>query len=99
MFHISELRQKDIVNILDGKKLGPVRDIEVDLEAGIIKALVLPGNNRFRSFFFRNEDIIVHWHQIKKIGVDVVLVELSEDNIPTKKDNAENESKWLEYNI
>lgn len=87
MFRISDLRHKDIVNSIDGKRLGYIKDIELDLNEGRIKAIILPGENRLFSFFGRNDDIIVDWQQVKKIGVDVVLVELPGFAAPGLKEN------------
>ena len=78
MFKISDLRSKDIVNTLDGKKLGAIKDIELDLAEGRIQAIILPGPGKILRIFGRSDDIVVPWEQIKKIGRDVVLVELDD---------------------
>ncbi|KAB2954516.1 YlmC/YmxH family sporulation protein [Heliorestis acidaminivorans] len=86
MIKISDLRMRDIVNVADGRRLGMIKDIDIDPEVGKVKALVLPAQGRFMGFFSRGEDIIVPWDKIKKIGVDVILVELNHLGEPFQQD-------------
>lgn len=77
MVKVSDLRTRDVVNVVDGKRLGNIKDIDLDVENGKIRALILPGNTgRMMGFLGRSEDLIVPWENIKTIGVDVILVEL-----------------------
>lgn len=78
MVNISELRLREIINVVDGRRLGLIKDIDLDLEEGKINAIILPGagGGRFLGFFGKEEEIIVPWHKIKKIGADVILVEI-----------------------
>ncbi|KKM12261.1 hypothetical protein SY88_03605 [Clostridiales bacterium PH28_bin88] len=76
MIKISDLRLRDVVNIVDGRRLGVIKDIELDLEAGRVKALILPGAGRVMALFGRNDDIVIPWEKIRTIGVDVILVEV-----------------------
>jgi len=74
----SELREREVVNILDGKKLGFTTDLEIDPGTGKIIAIVVPAPGKFRWLFGKNEEIVIPWRQIKKIGIDVILVDLPE---------------------
>ncbi|MGI6686008.1 MAG: YlmC/YmxH family sporulation protein [Bacillota bacterium] len=76
MLKVSEIRMKDIINIVDGKRLGFIKDIELNLQGGKIKSLILPGTSKFMGIFGRNDDLAITWDQIKKVGVDVILVEV-----------------------
>ncbi len=77
MVKISDLRAREIINIVDGRRLGLIKDIEIDLEEGRITAIVLPGvsGGRFLGFLGKEEEIVVPWEKIIKIGMDVVLVD------------------------
>ena len=71
----SELREREVVNILDGRRLGLASDLEIEAETGRIKAIVVPGPGKFLWLVGKSEDFVIPWERIKKIGVDVILVE------------------------
>lgn len=76
MIKASELAVKDIINLADGAKLGPVKDVHIDLESGRIVSLVLEPPRRYFGLLRDGRDIVIPWEQVKKFGVDTVLVEL-----------------------
>lgn len=78
MVKISDLRMREVINVMNGKRLGLIKDIEIDLEAGRIKSVVLPGNGKVLGLFGKNDDVVVPWQKIKKLGMDVILVELAD---------------------
>ncbi|NLK51679.1 MAG: YlmC/YmxH family sporulation protein [Syntrophomonadaceae bacterium] len=76
MVRVSDLRMRDVVNVVDGRRLGMIKDFDLDVELGRIKSIVLPGTGKILGFFGRNEDLEISWERIIKIGVDVILVDL-----------------------
>jgi YlmC/YmxH family sporulation protein len=86
MVKISEFQEKDVVNILDGKNLGQVTDLEINLQAGRVEAIFVPGkgNGKFFGLFGGGEEITIPWRNIVKIGKDVILVRL-DDVMPLVK--------------
>lgn len=75
MLKTSDLKLKEVINTIDGKRLGGITDIEIDVESGKLVAIVVPGNGKFLGLFGRNEDVVIPWDKISKIGFDVILVE------------------------
>ena len=69
---ISELQEKDVVNLKDGKKIGNIVDISIDKEGNMRGIMV----ERYRFFLslFTNHMVEIQWNQIAKIGKDVILV-------------------------
>ena len=58
------------------KDFGYVQDVCADLETGMITSIIVPGANKFMSFFNQNSDIVIPWQNIKCIGEDLILVEI-----------------------
>ncbi|MBM7654056.1 YlmC/YmxH family sporulation protein [Neobacillus cucumis] len=80
MVKISEFQIKDVVNVSDGKRLGNIGDIEINLTTGKIDAVVISRNGRVLGFFGKDEDIVIPWKNILKIGQDVILVRYKDHN-------------------
>ncbi len=79
-----ELRCKEVINIVDGKKLGHIVDVCFSLESGCVTGIVLPGNTSFWNVFKNGTEVFITLAQILKIGDDTILVELYENqpNVP-----------------
>ncbi len=70
-----DFKHKEVVNLINGKKLGYVTDVEACFEDGKINAIIVPGNSK-KINLFNNNDIVISWDKIKLIGEDVILVEI-----------------------
>lgn len=66
-----ELREKEVINIYSGKKLGHIIDLVFDISNGIIKGVIVPGD---KKLFKKSDDVFVSLRQIRRIGDDVILV-------------------------
>lgn len=74
MCRVSDLRQKEVINIKDGSRLGYVDDVEFEVASGQIIAIIIYGQSRFFGLFGKCDDYIIPWCDIEKIGEDTVLV-------------------------
>ena len=68
------MQSKNIVNMVDGRNVGSIIDANVD-KAGNIESLVIETNKKFLSFS-KDDDLLVLWKDIAKIGEDVILINL-----------------------
>lgn len=77
MISTEDIKNKEVINIFDGRSMGYVSDIEIDLEEGTIKGIIIPSPRNFFNIFGRNdEDYAIKWENIKTIGDDVILVDI-----------------------
>lgn len=72
-----DLRAKEVVNICDGKRMGNIIDIVLDSCSFRVTGIVVPSEKSFFNFFKSNPDIFIPFNRIRKIGRDVILVELN----------------------
>ena len=63
---IAELRWKEVVDVQNGSRFGYVEDLEVDLESGQVRALVLPGRRRLFGLLGREEDRYIPWDRVRR---------------------------------
>ena len=75
----SDLYNRTVININDGKRIGAVSDMVVDTQTAAITALILPGKQKMLGILGREEDITVSWEQIRVFGKDSILVDLPTD--------------------
>ena len=70
---LSDLQNKDIINVHDGKKIGNIIDARFNITNGNIEKLIVEPSKSL--FSIKNNSLEISFNQIKKIGEDVILVE------------------------
>ena len=73
---ITELQCKEVICLCDGRRLGFVSDVEVEIPCGHVRSLVVPGPCRFLGILGRKDDFIIPWECIRQIGPDIILVDI-----------------------
>ncbi len=78
----NELAGKEIVNLSDGRRLGILADSDllIDEKTGKIKALLIPDFKNYFSIFSERDFIEIPWDCVKKIGNDMIIIELDDLN-------------------
>ena len=69
-----ELRCKNVINVTDGRSLGHIIDIIIDIRTSRVLGLVVPGHKGFFSLFKNTDDIFIPYCNICKIAVSVLYV-------------------------
>ena len=71
---IVELKNKEIICIKDGTKLGCVSDVEIDTCTGKIVSLIIYKQSKMLGLFGKDEDVVIPWDSVEVIGEDTILV-------------------------
>ena len=76
----SKLQCKEVICVSDGRRLGFISDVEIDVPDGTVCAVVIPGPCRVLGLFGRKDDFVLPWSCIRRIGPDIVLVDAKPDD-------------------
>ena len=71
-----DFKQKEVININDGKILGFVVDVQADFENGEIHAIIVAKAGKIFTNVMGKTNLTIPWSKITKIGEDVILVDM-----------------------
>ncbi len=77
MISFCGLREKEVINTIDGQCFGTIIDLEID-PGGQIAAIILPGPSKLFGLIKGDRDYVIPWDRIRKIGKDVILVDIDD---------------------
>ncbi len=70
---ITDLSNKEVINLCDGARLGYVNDIEIDSTCGKVISIIVPSPCGWK--FWQRQEYIIPWDSIETIGDDIILVD------------------------
>ena len=71
---VTDMHDKEVINICDGMRLGCVDDVEIDTCTAQLVSLVIFGRSKGFGLLGHEEDIIICWKEIEVIGEQTILV-------------------------
>jgi len=78
----AELREKEVINLCGGERLGYPCDFEFDLDDGHITAIIVVENNG-ALWAYKREEYIIPWRRIECIGEDAILIKIPQNELIT----------------
>lgn len=85
----TQIQCKEVICIRDGRRLGYVEDVIVEVPEGRVCSIIVPGSCRYLGVIGRGDDYIIPWNCIRHIGPDILLVDTKpeECKAPRRKGN------------
>ena len=65
---MADMRNKEVINIKDGTRLGCVCDVEIDTSCAKVYAIVIYGRLRLFGLLGREDDIVIKWDDIEAVS-------------------------------
>ena len=73
MHSIGNLKSMEVIDVNTGAKIGFIRDLKIDCEGFRIISIIIPAMKL--TWFNKNNFIGIPWDRVRKVGVDVILVD------------------------
>lgn len=80
MIRISDIMDKEVINVKNGKRMGYIADIDMDINEGKIISFTIIGDGGMNLFSRGGESEVVFWNDILKIGCDTIIVNQGADH-------------------
>ena len=74
---LDAMKNKEVVNISDGRRLGFVVDGQIDIVQGKLISIIVPGECNFLGIS-KGDNILIPWECIERIGDDIILVKVND---------------------
>lgn len=71
---ITDMHDKEVINVCNGNRLGCVDDVEVDTCTAQLCAIVIHGRPKALGLMGHEEDLVIPWKEIEVIGEETILV-------------------------
>ncbi len=77
---LAELAGKEVVNMQNGARLGVIgdSDLVVNSRSGEIMSIIIPRKSNIFNIWLDKLQIVIPWEAVKKIGSEVMIVDLDE---------------------
>ncbi|MBQ2668734.1 MAG: YlmC/YmxH family sporulation protein [Clostridia bacterium] len=82
---IGDLRNRDVISIRDGSRIGVLGDLEIDTVTAALSAIVVYGRPRLFGLLGHEEDSVIPWSAVTTVGEDTVLVDFTIQRRPAKR--------------
>lgn len=87
---ICDLREKEVINVCDGERLGNVCDVDFEVKTGRIINIIVPCPGKILGILGRDQEYVIPYCKIQRIGTDVILVEVEREKCLKKCEWQEN---------
>ena len=83
MHSIGNIRAMEVIDVNTGAKIGFIKDLKIDCDSFKIISIIIPALKI--TWFNKNNFIEIPWERVKKVGVDVILVDGSDFLLATEE--------------